>query len=196
ASVSFHLGTFLTWGKAENETANALVENARALFEEAGEARRALYAANEQGYLRSIAGDLAGHERIAREVLAQAEALDDGPLMLQAICSLVWALLMAGRVSESVDFMQRGLAIARREGRPYRITYLLAQLGYGFGVLGRMPEARAALADSVASNPAYMDTLLPDFSTTINWLTGDLHDAVAATRQSIAPGVTELSQRR
>jgi DNA-binding CsgD family transcriptional regulator len=41
-----------------------------------------------------------------------------------------------------------------------------------------------------------MDTLLPDFATTIHWLAGDLHDAVAATRQSIPPGVSELSQRR
>jgi class 3 adenylate cyclase/DNA-binding CsgD family transcriptional regulator len=196
ASVSFHLGTFLTWGKAENETANALVEEARKLFEAEGETRRALYAANEQGYLRSIAGDIPGHERIARDVLARAEALDDGPLMLQAICSLVWALQPAGRINESLEFMQRGLEIARREGRPYRITYLLAQQGFGLGLLGRIPEARAALADAVASNPAYMDTLLPDFATTIHWLAGDLPDAVAATRQSIAPGVTELSQRR
>jgi len=196
ASVSFHLATFLTWGKAENETANRLVEEARALFEEAGEPRRALYAANEQGYLRSIAGDLAGHERIAREVLAAAEELDDGPLMLQAICSLVWALQPTGRVSETLEVVQRGIDVARREGRPYRITYLLAQQGYGLALLGRMPEARASLADAVASNPAYLDTLLPDFATIIHWLSGDLHDAVDATRQSIAPGVTELSQRR
>lgn len=196
ASVSFHLGTFLTWGKAENETAYALVEQARAQFEEAGEPRRALYAANEQGYLRSIAGDLAGHERIARDVLAAAEALDDGPLILQAICSLVWALLTSGRVNESFELMQRGLDVARREGRPYRITYLRAQQGYALGILGRIPEARSALADAVASNPAYLDTLLPDFAATIHWLAGDLHDAVTATRQSIAPGVTELSQRR
>jgi class 3 adenylate cyclase/DNA-binding CsgD family transcriptional regulator len=196
ATVSFHLGTFLTWGKAENETANALVEQARVLFEEEGETRRALYAANEQGYLRSIAGDLAGHERIAREVLASAETLDDGPLMLQAICSLVWALQTSGRISASLEFMERGLELARREGRPYRITYLLAQQGYGLAILGRIPEARAALADAVASNPAYLDTLLPDFATTVHWLAGDLHDAVAATRQSIAPGVSEFSQRR
>jgi class 3 adenylate cyclase/DNA-binding CsgD family transcriptional regulator/tetratricopeptide (TPR) repeat protein len=196
ASVSFHLATFLTWGKGENETADALVDEARALFETAGETRRALYAANEQGYLRAIGGDLAAHERIARDVLARAEALDDGPLMLQAICSLVWALQPAGRINESVGFMQRGLDVARREGRPYRITYLLAQQGFGLAILGRMVEARAALADAVASNPAYMDTLLPDFATTVHWLAGDLHDAVAATLQSIAPGVTELSQRR
>jgi DNA-binding CsgD family transcriptional regulator len=196
ASVSFHLASFLTWGKAENETANALVDEARTLFEEAGETRRALYAANEQGYLRAIAGDLAAHERIAREVLARAEELDDGPLMLQAICSLVWALQSTGRISESVHFMQRGLDVARREGRPYRITYLLSQQGFGLAILGRMTQARAALADAVASNPAYMDTLLPDFATAVHWLAGDLHDAVAATRQSIAPDVTELSQRR
>jgi len=30
----------------------------------------------------------------------------------------------------------------------------------------------------------------------VNWLAGDLHDAVAAMRQSVATGVTELSQRR
>jgi class 3 adenylate cyclase/ATP/maltotriose-dependent transcriptional regulator MalT len=196
ASVKFHLATFLAWGRAETETATALVEEARALFEATDEPRRALYAANELGYLRSIAGDLAGHERIAREVLAASEAIDDGPLMLQAICSLVWALQTSGRISETLDLMQRGIAIARREGRPYRVTYLLAQQGFGLAALGRMTEARAALADAIASNPAYLDTLLPDFAAWIYWVAGNLRDAVSAARQSIAPGATELSQRR
>jgi len=129
-------------------------------------------------------------------VLAASEQLEDGPLMLQAICSLVWALQTSGRISETLDLMQRGIATARREGRAYRVTYLLAQQGFGLAILGRMTEARAALADAVASNPAYLDTLLPDFATWIHWLAGNLHDAVTAARQSIAPGATELSQRR
>jgi class 3 adenylate cyclase/DNA-binding CsgD family transcriptional regulator len=196
ASVKFHLASFLAWGRAETETATVLVEQARSLFEAAGESRRALYAANELGYLRALAGDLAAHERIAREVLAAAEDLDDGPLMLQALCSLVWALQTAGRLTETLDLMQRGIAVARREGRLYRVTYLLAQQGFGFGLLGRIPEARSSLADAAAANPAYMDTMLTDFAATIHWLAGDLHDAIAVARQSIAPGATELSQRR
>jgi len=129
-------------------------------------------------------------------VLADAEAIDDGPVMLQAICSLDFALQLSGRVSESLELMQRGIALARREGRPYRITYLLAQQGYALALLGRMPEARTALAEAVAANPAYLDTLLPDFAATIHWLAGDLHDAVAAMRQSVGTGATETSQRR
>ncbi len=196
AAVKIHLASFLAWGRADTDTAISLVTEAQALFEAAGEARRALLAANEMGYLRAIAGDLGAHERIARQVLADAEALDDGPMMLQAICSLNFALQLSGRVSDSLEHMQRGLALARREGRPYRITYLLAQQGYALALLGRIPEARTALAEAVAANPAYLDTLLPDFAATIHWLAGDLHDAVAAMRQSVGMGATETSQRR
>ena len=196
ASVKIHLASFLAWGRADTDAAIALVTEAQALFEAAGETRRALLAANEMGYLRSIAGDLGAHERIARQVLADAEALDDGPVMLQAICSLNWALQVSGRVSETLELMERGLALARQEGRPYRITYLLAQKGYALALLGQIPEARSALADAVAANPAYLDTLLPDFAATIHWLAGDLHDAVAAMRQSVGMGATETSQRR
>ena len=66
------------------------------MFEAAGETRRALLAANEMGYLAAIAGDFDAHERIARQVLVDAEALGDGPIMLQAICSLNWALQVIG----------------------------------------------------------------------------------------------------
>src|SRR5205085_838804 len=151
---------------------------------------------NEMGYLRAISGDIGAHERIACQVLADAEAIDDGPVMLQAICSLDFALQLSGRVSESLELMQRGITLARREGRPYRITYLLAQQGYALALLGRLPEARTALAEAVAANPAYLDTQLPDFAATIHWLAGDLHDAVAAMRQSVGTGATETSQRR
>ena len=195
-AVKFHLASFLAWGTGETDAAIALVTEAQELFEAAGEARRALLAANEMGYLRAIGGDLVAHERIARQVLADAEALEDGPLMLQAICSLNFALQLSGRISLSLDPMQRGLALARQQGASYRITYLLAQQAYALSLLGRLPEARSALADAVAANSAYLDTLLPDFAATVHWLAGDLHEAVAAMRQSVAMGATEVSQRR
>ena len=196
AAVKFHLAIFLAWGAGDTDEAKALVAESQALFETVGETGRALLAANEMGYLLGIAGDLDAHERIARQVLADAEALGDGPIMLQAICSLNWALQVMGRISETQALMQRGLALARQEGRSYRITYLLAQQGYAHALLGQIPEARSALADAVASNSAYLDTLLPDFDATINWLAGDLHAAVNAMRQSISIGANELSQRR
>jgi class 3 adenylate cyclase/ATP/maltotriose-dependent transcriptional regulator MalT len=196
AAVKIHLASFLAWGEGDADAAIVLVRDAQALFEAAGESRRALLARNEMSYLRAIAGDLDAHERIAREVLASAEALDDAPLMLQAICSLVWALQVSGRLTESLAVMERGLTLARQEGRAYRITYLLAQQGYARALLGTIPEARVGLADAVAANPAYLDTLLPDFAATIHWLAGDLRDAVAAMRQSLGLGATEMSQRR
>jgi class 3 adenylate cyclase/ATP/maltotriose-dependent transcriptional regulator MalT len=196
AAVKVHLASFLAWGPGDTDAARPLVTEARDLFDAAGEHRRALLATNEIGYLCGIDGDVDAHERVARQVLAEAESLDDGPMMLQAICSLNWALQVAGRSSEGLELMQRGLAIARREDRPYRITYLLAQQGYTLALLGRLPEARSALADAVAANSSYLDTLLPDFAATIHWLAGDLHDSIAAMRQSIPAGATETSQRR
>ncbi|HEV7526520.1 MAG TPA: AAA family ATPase [Acidimicrobiia bacterium] len=196
AAVKIHLASFLAWGGGDTDAAIALVNDAHGLFEAAGETRRALLATNEMGYLLAIGGDLDAHERIARDVLADAEALDDGPVMLQALCSLCWALLVQGRLSESLETIQRGIALARQESRPYRITYLLAQEAYALALLGRIPEARSALADGVAANSAYLDTLLPDFAAGVHWLAGELPDAVGAMRQSAGMGATELSQRR
>ena len=137
------------------------------------------------GYLRAIAGDLDAHERIARQVLAEAESVGDGPIMLQAICSLNWALQVTGRISETQALMQRGLALARQEGRSYRITYLLAQQGYAHALLG--PDPRSALPRSPTRSPpkpAYLDTLLPDFRDDDQLARWRSAHAVAAMRQS------------
>jgi len=85
AAVKFNLGSLLAWANGEVEDGRRLVEEARALFDEAGERSSALLCANEGGYLAALAGDGAGHEAVAREVLAAGVEGGDRLVELQAL---------------------------------------------------------------------------------------------------------------
>ncbi|MGZ6964427.1 MAG: helix-turn-helix transcriptional regulator [Acidimicrobiia bacterium] len=177
ATVKFHLGTFLAWGGGDTEGATAMVEEARDLFEAAGEPERARLARNELGYLAAHRGDPDTHEATARAVLEEAEAVGDRFGQLQALCSLVFALQWTGRVSESEAVMDRALAIAREDGKWYRVSYVLGQQAFASMVSGRAAEAQERLAAGRAANPSYRDTLLPDHEIMVTWLRGRLRPA-------------------
>ena len=177
ATVKFHLGTFLAWGGGDPQGATAMVEEARDLFEAAGEPHRARLARNELSYLAAHIGDTAAHEAAARAVLAESEAAGDRFAQLQALCSLVFALQWTGRVVESEEVMERALALARAEGKWYRVSYLLGQQAFASMVLGRAAEAEERLAAGRAANPSYRDTLLPDHEIMVAWLRGRIVQA-------------------
>ncbi len=186
ASVKFNLGSLLAWASGEIEQGSRLVDEARVLFETSGEVGQALLCANELGYLSALAGDAAGHEAIARAVQAAGVETGDRLVELQALCSLSWALLVAGRHEPAGPVLERALEIAREDQKAYRATYLLAEQGWVAAQSGRMHEARSLLADAMAGNPAFRDTYLLDFAVVANWLTGDLDDAVSAFRDQVA----------
>lgn len=177
ATVKFHLGSFLAWGGGDPRGAKAMVEEARDLFEAAGEPHRARLARNELGYFAAHDGDPRAHEAAARSVLAEAEAAGDRFAQLQALCSLVFALQWTGRVVESEDVMERALALARAGGKWYRVSYVLAQQAFASMVCGRAAEAQERLAAGRAANPSYRDTLLPDHEIMVAWLSGRVAQA-------------------
>lgn len=177
ATVKYHLGSFLAWGAGDASGATAMVEEARDLFDTAGDAQAARLARNELGYLAAHVGDPDAHEAAAREVLAEAEAADDRFSQLQALCSMVFALQWTGRVLESEEFMERALGVARADGKWYRVSYVLGQQAFASMVCGRSAEAQERLADGRAANPSYRDTLLPDHEIMVAWLSGRLRHA-------------------
>jgi class 3 adenylate cyclase/DNA-binding CsgD family transcriptional regulator/tetratricopeptide (TPR) repeat protein len=191
-----HLASFVAWGIGDTGVGLRLANDARRLFADAGEEARELLAANEIGYLRGIEGDLEEHERIATDVLARAQMIGDRRAELQAICSLNFALQFSGRLHEALASVEDGLQIAREDASAYRVTYLLAQWGFVAALLGRLDDARSSLAAGVAANPAYLDTMLPDFAANVHWLAGDLVDAAGWVRQSVGASGSRLSQRR
>ena len=195
-ALRFHLGTLLAWSGGEVETAVALVEEAQALFSDAGEPGRALIARNELGYLDAIRGDPDGHEAAAREVLAEAERIGDRFAELQALCSLIWALQWTGRIEASLPVMERALALARADGKWYRTSYVLSQQALAFALLGRQAEADSCFAAGKAANPSFRDTLLPDFEMLVRWLRGDVMRAADAGRELLTWSQGVSSPRR
>jgi class 3 adenylate cyclase/DNA-binding CsgD family transcriptional regulator len=195
-TVKFHLGSFVAWGGDGLATGRAMVEEARDLFESAGETHRALLARNELGYFTAIAGDEDGHEQVAREVLAAAEAIGDRFVELQALCSLVFAVQWSGRVREADGIIERALALARADGKWYRASYLLGQRAFGSTAAGDPGAAAEGFAAGKAANPTYRDTLLPDHEIASAWLGGRLGEVASASCALLEHSGGVMSPRR
>jgi DNA-binding CsgD family transcriptional regulator len=185
AAVKFSLGSLQAWGMCELEASRELLETARRLFREAGDQHAVLLATNELGYHLAMADDGLAHERTAREVLAAAEARQDEHLRLQALCSLAWALNLAGWLEEALLVVEEGIAVAAELDKVYRRSYLLGLKASLRHLLGdrRAPEELDLAADI---NQAYRDTLNLDFTAQIAWETGNLPGAVAAVVDQMA----------
>jgi class 3 adenylate cyclase/DNA-binding CsgD family transcriptional regulator len=185
-TAKFHLGSFLIWGEGDIAGGGALIEEARELYSAAGRAESALLAVSETSYVRGIGGDGHAHEEMARRVIAEASENGWRLAMLQGYCSLAHALLWSGQVAELPDVIDRGLQLAREDGRLYRVAYLLGQQGVASALHGRMDDARELLVGARASNPGFRDTLLFDWVAFIEWLSGGMAGGVAAGREIIA----------
>ncbi len=185
AAVKFSLGSLLAWGLCEVAPGRELVTRARELFAEAGDERSVLVATNELGYHAALADDGPSHERLAREVLAAAEARQDPVLQLHALCSLAWALYLSGRAEASLPVIEQGIEVSRQADKTYRLCYLLGMRASVEHLLGR-PDTMADLEAARETHPAYRDTLLLDFTAQMAWQAGDLPAAVAAYRDQAA----------
>ncbi len=195
AAVKFNLGSLLAWAMGQVDEGRRLVDEARALFEANGETREALLCASELSYLVALSGDAAGHEAGARTVLAAGVETGDRLVELQALCSLAWALLVAGQLEQAHAIIGRAGALARETDKAYRTTYLVALQGMVVALLGRIDEAHSLLEDAMAGNPAFRDTYLLDCTAVVDWLAGDLHGVVSAFRDQVA-GSGGISRRR
>ena len=185
AAIKFSLGSLLAWGFCDLVPGWEQVTRARELFAEAGDERSVLIATNELSYHAALADDGATHERLAREVLAAAEARRDPMVQLHALCSLAWALNLSGRIEASLAVVERGIEVARQAEKTYRLCYLLAMRAAVEHTLGRTRRT-AALETAKEIHPSYRDTLLLDFAAQIAWQGGDLQGAVAAYLDQVA----------
>lgn len=185
AAVKFSLGSLLAWGMCELDSGRDLVTRARELFAEAGDERSVLLTTNELSYHAAHADDGAGHERLALEVLDAAGVSGDPVVQLQALCSLAWAHNLAGRLTEALPVIDRGIEVATMADKAYRRCYLLAMRASVHHLLGR-PGAVEEIEAAKEMNAAYRDTLLLDFAAQIAWESGDLQGAVAAALDQMA----------
>lgn len=186
-TLKFNLASLLAWGTGEWEAALPLCEEARRLFAEAGETRQELLARNEHGYIAGfIGGDQPVHETAALDVVGRGESSGDSVALLQGLCSLAIALWLKGDITGSLDVTARAMAVARQDGKLYRLSYLLAQEGWALALLGQMDEARARIGEGREANPSFRDTLLLDWAAQAHWLAGELPAAGAAFREQRA----------
>ncbi|GAC1598013.1 MAG: hypothetical protein NVS3B21_23140 [Acidimicrobiales bacterium] len=185
AAVKFSLGSLLAWGRCDLVEGRTHVLRARELFGEAGDDRAVMLATNELGYHAALADHGATHERLAREVLAAADEVGDLDLQLQALCSLAWALTMSGGLGDCLPVLDRGISVARRADKRYRLSYLQAlriMIGHMLGSGATDTDLDAVME----LDPAFRDTMLLDFAGQVRWLSGDLRGAVAACRDQLA----------
>jgi class 3 adenylate cyclase/DNA-binding CsgD family transcriptional regulator/tetratricopeptide (TPR) repeat protein len=186
AAVKLNLAVFVGWGQGDTGYAIRLAEEAKRLFEQAGDTRAELLAVNEIGYLHWIAGDMRAFDDMARQVLEQAEAVDDRFVALQGLCALAHTTQLGGDITGSLPVLDRAIDIARQDGKLYRTSYLLAQSAFSLALLGRLPEARARLAEGQAANPAFRATVLLDYAMQMSWLAGELGACVDSFREQLA----------
>ena len=117
---------------------------------------------------------MAGFEGGRANHLAGGEATGDRFVILQGLSALAHTCQLRGDVAGSLPVLDRAIAIAREDGKLYRTSYLLAQSAYSLGLLGRLDDARARLADGQATNPDYRTTVLLDYGMQLDWLAGNL----------------------
>lgn len=194
AAAKFHLGNFLVWGAGDVETGQPLIEEAVTLFEATKETRSSLLARNELGYVRAIGGDHRGLGEVARTVLVDAS--DDPVVALQALSSLAHALVWAAELDGARPVIEEALRLARETGNLYRVSYLLAQLGYECALSGDQPRARELFQLARDANGAHLDTHLPDYASFSSWLAGRLADGIGWGREALAWDGGRISRRR
>ena len=194
AAVKSRLASFLTWGTGELEEAERACAEAVELFDKAGDHAKMLLGAVELAWIRGLRGDLAAWENGAQGVVEAAETA--GRFVLQqALEARGWAAFWRGRFTQADDAFRRAIAMAREDGKRYRLAWNLSSLALSLGVEGRFAEAAPLLEEAKSVTPAWRETMLLEQETTIRWLAGDFPAAVACGREAIAQNPT-ASRRR
>ena len=194
AAVKSRLAGFLTWGTGELEEAERACAEAVELFEQAGDHPKKLLAAVELAWIRGLRGDLAAWESGAQGVV-EAEAGTGRFVRQQALEAVGWAAFWRGRFAQAEDAFQTTIAMAREDGKLYRLAWNLSSLALTFGVEGRFAEAMPLLEEAKSVTPAWRETMLLEQETTIRWLAGDFPAAVASGREGVAQNPTGSRRR-
>jgi ATP/maltotriose-dependent transcriptional regulator MalT len=196
AAVKLRLASFLAWGTGELKEAAGLCLDAQRLFEGMGERRQALLAGRELAWITGLQGDLAAMEEGAEQVLEDAEVLGERFVTIQALGPLGYGAMLRGRFRAAEAVFGRAIAMAREDGKTYRLTVSLVQLAFSLALEGRADEAVTTLDEARSQNPAYRDTVLVETQIMVSWLAGDFRAAVATAREALAWNPARTSRRR
>jgi DNA-binding CsgD family transcriptional regulator len=195
AAFKLRLAHFLAFGSGDLEAAEGAGGRAVALFEQAADVPRRLVATIELAWVSGLRGDFAAMEEVARAVVEEAEAAGYRIPALRAEGALAMARMSRGAFDDGRHW-RRMAALAVEERSAYYRTLALASLATEFGLEGRIDEARVALAEAKATDPAFRSTILLEAETVVCWLAGDFTTALASAGQAEDWNAGALSRRR
>jgi DNA-binding CsgD family transcriptional regulator len=196
ATVKFRLANFLGWGTGNLDEAERACADARSLFETSRDRSSALLAENELAWIRGLRGDYPAMEAAATAVSETAAATGERFAAIQAAHARGFAAFIRGRFREAEVALRRSNELARAERKVYRLTVGLTQLACLLAAQGRVEEALPLVEEAKAFDPAWRDSLLPEWETIVFWFAGDFQAALACAQDAAARSVGELSKRR
>ena len=196
AMVKFHLANFLGWGSGDLKDAEEKCCDAVELFEQVGDRSSALLVRNELAWLRGLSGDLDGMARGAAAVADAGERIGEPFVRLHGLQAWGFAAGWSGRFAEAESAWQRGNAIAREQGKNYRLTIGLVGLAVDMAAQGRIEEAVEHIELGKRAYRRWTDSLLPEWQCGVHWFAGDFQRALSCAKEFDAGWLYELSKRR
>jgi len=196
ATVKFRLASFLAWGTGDLDRAERACADGRVLFEQAGDRASALLAQNELAWIKGLRGDYPAMSEVAARVVEGAEEAGERFAALQAFATIAIAGLSSGRFADAEAACRSSAEIARREGRPYRVSLALGLEACTLAAEGRCAEAMLRLAEAKAESERWRETVLPEWEAVIHWFSGDFPAAIASAQEAAAWTPEGLSKRR
>ena len=196
ATIKFRLAHFLGWGSGDLDEAERACAEGRSLFERAGDGASVLLADNELAWIHGLRGDYAAMEAGGRGVGEAAEAIGDPVAAIQGFHTLGHAAWIRGRFADGEAALLRSNAIAREEHKVYRVTVGLTSLATCFAVQGRVQEALSLIEEAKAADPAWRDSILPEWESITHWFAGDFRTSLARAQEAAGGRLGELSKRR
>ncbi|HEV8623602.1 MAG TPA: AAA family ATPase [Acidimicrobiia bacterium] len=195
AAGKFNLAHFLILGAGDLKEAERTYRQALGLFEQVGDTPRVLLATNELAWIRGHSGDLAAQQEEARQVLQGSEAAGEWFASLQALGTMGFGALWAGRFRESESAFRRSISLARRFENVSRVGFGLSALALSLAFEGRVEEA-LLLLEEAKSDPAWRDSLLLERAIAIHWVAGDFPASLATAQQALAWNQAVADKRR
>jgi DNA-binding CsgD family transcriptional regulator len=196
AGVKFRLANFCAWGTGELEEAEDSARAAMELFEAGGDVAGALLARNELAWVQGLRGDIDALEAGATEVLGTAEAEGLPFVIVQALIARGYANAHRGRFEPAEAAYRRALELARAENMRHQQSRLLAHLALTLAMEGRLAASLPLVAEGVAVDPAYRDSLVLEFGVVVQWVAGDFSAALGYAREALTWNPAGVSRRR
>lgn len=190
AALNLYLSVFLGWGSGDLDEAVRRGHDAVDQFRQAGDDHLARLAAQELSWVYGVDGDFASQERVASQLLAEAEAAGDTSATVMALRSLASTYWPRGRFEETEAIYQRTIELSSEQHNPTNVVHNHAFLALMLAHEGRLEEASGALCAAATAVPANAanaeEPLVTEVGLLLSLLSGDNDAALTEARRAAA----------